>query len=354
MAGRRIFLQGLAAATIVPVRGWAAAGRPSWVTAGQQHDGTYTLCGIEDSGQIVFAIPLPGRGHAAAAHPYRAEAVAFARRPGIFGLVIDCQTGAVTRRLSPPAGRQFNGHGTFSADGQWLYTSEVVAQGSAGRIGVWDVRDDYKRIGEWTSHGIGPHEIRLLPGGDIVVANGGIETDPDDRTPLNLNKMRPNLTVIDAEGKLVSKREYPQLSRNSIRHLTLIAGGVAFATQWNGDLAQVVPLLGMAIGAQPICMYNAPATDEFAMRGYAGSIAAKDDLIAITSPRGGVAMMHDISGNHLATLRRADICGVAGSGGGGFVMTDGSGAIWHADPEGLHLLARHQLSWDNHLVAINT
>ena len=88
------------------------------------------------------------------------------------------------------------------------------------------------------------------------------------------------------------------------------------------------------------------------MKGYAGSIAATGGMIAITSPRGGVAIIHDEDGTPLASLRRADICGVAARDLAGFALTDGGGAIWAADPDGLRLLAHHALSWDNHLVRI--
>ena len=347
-------MKGIAAAAILPVRGWAAVGAPEWVAAAKGPDGSYSLHGIGANGDITFTVPLPDRGHAAAAHPYRAEVVAFARRPGTFGLVVDCRDGSVLRRLSPPDGRQFNGHGAFSADGTRLYTSEVVAEGSAGRIGVWDVRNRYNRIDEWDSRGIGPHELRLMGDGNLVVANGGIQTDPDDRTPLNLDRMNPNLTILDDSGALVSSRFFgPELAQNSIRHLALLPSGVAFAMQWQGDPAEPVALLGIAAADRPLTAHSVMKTDAFAMKGYAGSIAATADMIAITSPVGGVVMIHDAEGAHLATLWRADICGAATRDGSSFTLTDGGGAIWAADADGLTLLARHPLSWDNHLVRIS-
>lgn len=354
MASRRTLLKGLAAAAILPVRGWAAVGAPDWVAAAKLGDGSHALHGIDAAGAITFAVPPPDRGHAAAAHPYRAEVVAFARRPGTFGLVIDCRNGRVIRQLSPPPGRQFNGHGAFSADGTRLYTSEVVAEGSAGRVGVWHVRDGYQRLGEWDSRGIGPHELRLMADGKLVIANGGIETDPSDRTPLNLDRMQPNLTILDAEGAAISIRSFgPALQQNSIRHLALLADGVAFAMQWQGDQADAVPLLGIAAADAPLAAHAAGPEDAFAMKGYAGSIAATGSMIAVTSPVGGIAMIHDQLGGHLASLRRADICGVAARDDASFALTDGGGAVWAADPEGLRLLARHPLSWDNHLVRIS-
>ena len=351
MTSRRTLIKGLAAAAILPRRGWAAAGSPEWVAAARAADGSHALYGLDAGGGLVFSVPLPGRGHAAAAHPTRAEAVAFARRPGIFALILDCRTGAVSGRLSPPTGLQFNGHGAFSPDGTRLYTSEVVAEGSAGRIGIWDATRGYLRLGEIDSHGIGPHELRARADGAIIVANGGIETDPQDRTPLNLERMRPNLSVLSAEGNLLSLTELaPDLHQNSIRHLTLLPHGVAFAMQWQGDLAEPVPLLGIL--KSELRLASPPEAQGLAMQGYAGSIAANGGLIAITSPRGGVVMIHSDDGAHQATLRRTDICGVAAATDGPFTLTDGGGAVWAADEIGLRLRARHHLSWDNHLVRI--
>lgn len=353
MATRRAVLGGLAAAAIIPARGWAGLGAPLWLGAAQGGDGGHALHGIGADGQIGFAVALPGRGHAAAAHPERAEAVAFARRPGVFGVVMDCRSGDVLARLTPPEGRQFNGHGAYAPDGAVLYTSEVVAQGSAGRIGLWDARRGYARLGEWPSHGIGPHEIAVTADGRIVVANGGIETDPQDRTPLNLDRMRPNLAVLGPDGALELRRELPAaLRQNSIRHLALMGADVAFAMQWQGDAAMPVPLLGLARGAGALVSCAVPEAEGFAMQGYAGSVASDGALIAVTSPRGGVAMIFDAQGRHRASLRRADLCGAAARPGGGFVLSDGGGAIWAAGPDGLRLMAHHRVAWDNHLVAI--
>ena len=225
-------------------------------------------------------------------------------------------------------------------------------RGSAGRIGLWDARNGYRRIGEWDSFGIGPHDLRLLPDGGLVVANGGIETDPDDRTPLNLDRMQPNLAVLDASGAMVSRRMLgDDLHQNSIRHLAPMADGVAFAMQWQGDPAMPVPLLGVGRGDGPLTAISPPEAEAFAMQGYAGSIATSAGMIALTSPRGGVAMLFGTDGAHLATLRRADLCGVAPADDAPFTLTDGGGAIWAADAGGLRLRARHPVAWDNHLVA---
>ncbi|MCB6176744.1 DUF1513 domain-containing protein [Rhodobacter sp. Har01] len=351
MTSRRAFLAGLAAAA-VPKPGWAAAGSPAFLAAGKRGE-AHELCGLSATGGIVFRQPLPARGHAAAAHPLRAEAVAFARRPGVFALVLDCATGAVRHRMTPPEGRQFNGHGVFSADGAVLMTSEVVAEGSAGRIGLWDGAT-YARIGEWDSGGIGPHDMKRLADGRLIVANGGIKTDPGDRTKLNLKAMRPNLTLLSQEGAVLDREELaPEMHRNSIRHLALVGEGVAFAMQWEGDPAEPVPQLGLWTPGSAPRLCPPLEAEMFAMQGYAGSIAATQDALAITSPRGGVVMLFGLDGTPLATHRRADVCGIA-SAGDGFLASDGAGALLRVTVEGIAPLAQGGPQWDNHLVALGS
>ncbi|MGP3698232.1 DUF1513 domain-containing protein [Rhodobacter sp. NSM] len=352
MATRRHILAGLIASAM-PRLSWADAGSPAFLAAARAPDGSFALHGLTETGARLFAIPLPARGHAAAAHPTRAEAVAFARRPGTYALVIACASGGLRARLTPPEGRQFNGHGAYSVDGTLLYTSEVVAETSEGVIGVWDTAG-WHRVDEFPSGGIGPHELRRLPGSDVlVVANGGIRTDPQDRTKLNVETMRPNLSYLGPDGALLEQAELPEdLRQNSIRHLALGEDGtVAFAMQWEGDPAEPVPLLGLHRRGEALRLCPAREQDLFAMQGYAGSIARSAGLIALTSPRGGVVQLHAEDGTALATHARPDACGVAPVEGG-FVVTDGGGAITRLTRDGFRPLDRADAAWDNHLVRI--
>jgi uncharacterized protein len=351
MATRRAFLAGLAAAGL-PRLAWADAGSPAYLAAGKL-DEDYVLHGLSDAGTSLFHIPLPARGHAAAAHPTRAEAVAFARRPGTYALVLDCALGLVRHRLTPPEGRQFNGHGAFSADGAILMTSEVVAEGSAGRIGLWETRQ-YTRIGEWESGGIGPHDLRLMTDGRVVVANGGIETDPGARTKLNIATMRPNLTLLSATGAILDQVELPaDFHQSSIRHLALADDRIAFAMQWEGDPDETVPLLGLWSPGQAPVLADLPIDAARAMKGYAGSIAISGDggLIALTSSKGGAVVVYDGVGHHLATHHRADLSGAAPRPTD-LILSDGLGAFWACDALGLTPLGRAEVAWDNHLVAL--
>jgi hypothetical protein len=356
MTTRRGFLAALMAAAAVPTLTWADAGSPDFLAAARAPNGGFVLCGLTMRGRETFRIPLPARGHAGAGHPIRPEAVTFARRPGTFALVIDCVHGRVLRSLAVPDGSHFSGHGAFSADGETLFTGEIDDVTGAGWIGKWARADDYRRVGRFSSGGIGPHEILRLADGGLVVANGGIVTALDDeRTKLNLGTMRPNLSYLATDGTLADQVELiPELHRNSIRHLAAHPDGtVAFAMQWEGDGAVHPPLLGLHRRGRDPILCEAPDALSPRMKNYAGSVAFEDGgrRVAITCPKGGVVALFDHDGRFIDMPERADVCGI-GAASGGFTLTDGFGGMMQLKSAGLTPLASFDLSWDNHLISV--
>lgn len=354
MTTRRGFLATLLAAGSLPALSWADAGSPAYLAAAREPDGAYALFGLSAGGVDLFRIPLPARGHAASAHPTRPEAVAFARRPGTFALVIDCVTGAVIERLESPEGRHFMGHGEFIMGGEVLATAENAFEIGEGRIGLWSVREGYARIGEIASGGIGPHDLKRMPGSDVLaVANGGIQTRGRDK--LNIDTMRPNLAYVDvARGVLEMHELAPELHQASIRHLALREDGlIGFAMQWEGDPYETVPLLGLHRRGEPVVLAEAPLGEQMSMKGYAGSIAFAGDgsEIAITSPRGGRVHRFATDGTYLGHWIRGDVCGLA-SAPGGYFASDGQGALFALSGERALPLSRHNRAWDNHVVAL--
>ena len=358
MPSRRGFLAGLLAAGMAPAASWADLGSPAYLSAGKAADGSFFLAGLSDLGTLLFSHPLPGRGHAATAHPTRPIAVAFARRPGRFADVIDCRTGAQLARLEPPAGYHFYGHGVFTPDGSLLLTTENHFEAGRGIIGVWDGTAPYRRIGSFASGGIGPHDMMLRADGTgLVVANGGIDTHPDSgRAKLNIPTMRPNLSYLDFDGQVTEQVELDaQLHKNSIRHLAMQTDGtVAFAMQWQGDLGADVPIVGLhKPGSAPRLM----AADDPRLRnlnGYGGSIAFSTDgqQVAVTSPRGGVVQVMDTASGALTTEHYLpDVCGLSQSTDG-FIASSGSGEIVEIAKGRLSVLNQAELRWDNHLIPV--
>lgn len=363
MATRRGFVGGLLAAGLMPRSGWAAAGDPAYLAAARLADETYALCGLDQTGATIFTRALPARGHAAAAHPLRPEAVAFARRPGTFGVVIDCRNGEILTQLTAPQDRHFYGHGIYSHDGSQLFTPENDYEAGQGRIGIWDVTRDYARMGEFSSGGIGPHDIRLLSGTGIgpdilVVANGGIDTHPDSgRTKLNLPTMAPTLCYLDLSGRIIETVELAhKLHKSSIRHLGVRADGlVAFGMQWQGG-PEAPPLIGLHRLGGPVRLLAAPDTAHRNLKGYVGSISFSGDgaQVAVTSPRGGVVQVFAVQdGAFVQEIPEADACGLSAHQSG-LMITSGAGrvSLWHNGQTTPLYLGAAQ--FDNHLVAIAT
>lgn len=360
MVARRAVLAGLLATGLAPKATWADAGNPTYVTAALRPDGVYTLCGLGIGGQIIFEVDLPARGHAAAAHPIRPEVIAFARRPGTYALVIDCSTGAEIARVTAPEWRHFYGHGTFSADGSTLYTTENDFDAARGVIGIWDARQGYIRVAEIASGGIGPHDILRLPGTEtLVVANGGIETHPDSgRAKLNLPTMRPNLSYVSPDGAVLEQLELGADYRmNSIRHLDVAPDGtVALAMQWQGDPRDAPALLGLHQRGSPIEPLAADNADHLELQGYAGSVAFSNGarLVGISSPRGGVVQVFNTASRTFAhSIAAPDVCGLSGRAGSGFYFATGEGDVgyWSSVAQAV-LLRSHPRSFDNHLIPI--
>lgn len=350
---RRHFLAGTAAILAAPT--WAEAGAPTYLSAASDAGNATWLVGLTAEGAELFRIPVPGRGHAAAAHPHRAEAVAFARRPGRFAVILDCASGAEIGRLDSPEGRHFYGHGAYTADGSLLLTTENAYDVPDGRIGVWDASNGYKRIDDLPSGGIGPHEMIRLPDGGFAVANGGIQTHPDfERAKLNLPTMRPNLTYLSPEGAIIEQVEAPEDQRqNSIRHIDVDGSGrVVAALQWQGNPLTRVPLLVAHRRGEALEYLDHPETAR--LKQYAGSVAVSADggEIAVTGPKGGHVIFFD--GRTGAPLPGRDLAlasGVARLGEGFAVTVEGGLAM--GGSRGLRqVAAAPDLTWDNHLVAI--
>ena len=357
-------LAGGLAAPLLPRSLRAARAGPLWLSARARGDGGHSVSGFRRAGAPVFDLALPGRGHSFAVSPDGCAAVHFARRPGEFALAIDLARGTVLDRFAPPENRRFQGHGTFGPGGRLLYASENDFAAARGAIGIYDAAEGYARLGELPSHGIGPHEIVLLPDGNtLAVANGGIATHPDmPRVKLNLPDMAPSLAYVDRrDGALLGEyRLDATLNRLGIRHLAIGRNGaVAVAMQYEGPRGDLVPLVALHRNGD-LQFLNAPEATLRAMRQYCGSVAfdAGGRIAAASAPRGNIAAFWDTeTGAFLSTAPLADGSGIAPAARpGAFVATSGRGGAFLIDArsgaaerigDGFVAAGR----WDNHLIA---
>ncbi|HSR56425.1 MAG TPA: DUF1513 domain-containing protein, partial [Alphaproteobacteria bacterium] len=282
-----------------------------------------------------------------------------------YALILDIARRRIRKWLHPKPGRSFAGHGVYSRDGRLLYAVEFERETAEGVIAVYDATAGYRRIGEFKSGGIGPHQVTLSADGrSLVLCIGGIRTHPDyPRAKLNIPSMRSSAVLIDAASGRISERlELSGLDhRLSLRHLDVAADGrVVIGMQYQGPQVGRVRLVALHRPGSGIAALETPPEAQAALRHYVGSIAFDrgGNWIAATSPRGGsVALWRASDGAYAGRVKMADVCGLAaGSPAGNFTVTAGSGKIRRLDAgqRTLHTLAPGMpgARWDNHLVAL--
>lgn len=185
---------------------------------------------------------------AATAVPTRPHAVvpeagggflAVAARPGIWLLRMDAR-GKVSHQLGMAAEgsqRTLDGHVIASQDGQWLYTGETDRFSGEGWVSVRDARD-LRRVAQFRSHGIDPHQILVADDGMLVVANGGIpRTASGGKRDLQL--MNPSLVRMNpANGEKLGEWTLAD-RRLSPHHIA-----------WNRPTPTTPRLLGIGLQAE--------------------------------------------------------------------------------------------------------
>jgi hypothetical protein len=358
---RRRFLEAAAAFGGTGLLGPALASTGDdgfYVSGCRQADGSFAAVLFDARGRDLAVLPVETRLHDTAYSRALNQAVIFARRPGTLAFVIDLGSRRLERTVVSPAGRHFYGHGVFSADGRILYATENDFASGAGVIGLYDSTDGYRRIGEFPSGGIGPHELLLhRDGRSLIVANGGIRTNPDTgREKLDLDTIISSLTRIDLEhGTITESVALPrELQLLSVRHLTVdTTGAVWFGAQWEGDPGETPPIVGRYRPGSSLSMLMLPEPLARLSKGYVGSLAcdARGDLVATSCPKGGRIIVWEArTGNIAGVVALEDGCGVAPAKRG-FAMSSGGGLLIDWSPGGSTRLASgdSRRSWDNHL-----
>lgn len=345
------------------VNAWPPRRAAGWLATRVTAPGEARVTILDRAGAVRFERTLPGRGHGLARSPDGRVAVAVGRRPGHFAVVVALDDGRPLATLAPRQGCVFCGHGLFSRDGRLFLASETDWAGERGLIGLYETTG-WRRVGEWASGGLDPHDLVLSPDGRrLVVANGGLLTDPDaPGTVLNLDRMESSLVVLDmADGAPLAKAVLPQaLHQLSIRHLAGTRdGAVAFAMQYQGPPQDAVPMVGLLAPDGRLTLLDLPASDLRALHQYCGSAAVDPSgtIIAVASPRGGlVALWQAASGRYLGRCDLPDVCGLAGGGAAGcFVAASGQGGLAMIAPgptAAAFGTAPAAARWDNHMLAL--
>lgn len=313
----------------------------------RDRNGDFGLALLSEAGEIIHRNKLPARGHGVTANAYSDRAVIFARRPGNFALAFDPNMKTTPTLFKTPIDRHFYGHGAFSSDGKLLFASENDFETGDGKIGIYDVRNGFSRIGEFASGGIGPHEIIMLPDQKtLCVANGGIKTHPQfPRTKLNLDSMRSNIAFIDVTSGLIrAVHPLPETwSQLSMRHMVADhKGTVWIGGQYEGSAFDQAPLLAKISDGGTLEFINLPAKYLIGLKNYVGSVTINENngIIAFSSPKGGRVLLVDRSSGQVINSDNAK--GTSG-------LAPSRNGIITSSENGRFGEKYHTVNWDNHI-----
>ena len=317
----------------------------SWVSGvADLTNNEFAVVGIDSQRQICWQTAMPERVHdiliqpnqessnASAAHDNRTDlhnriarnnsidVAVMGRRPSEWFWVLAADSGKLKYSIKAEANRHFYGHACYSLEGDLLYVTENNTSDFSGVIGIYDVASGYKKIGEFATQGIGPHEIVMHPDGKtLVIANGGIKTERASREELNIDSMQPSLVYLDRhEGKLI-QQVYPAHNQMSVRHLAMHDDGtVIIGIQFQGERHLNVPMVLTHRLSQS--EFTALQMDQTNPNGWhrfhhyiaSVSVDSNRNLVCATSPIGGCAAVFDLnSGELIESVDLADCAGVA-------------------------------------------
>ncbi|MAR93039.1 MAG: hypothetical protein CML06_19510 [Pseudomonadales bacterium] len=352
---------------LVAAGGMAGCSRnPSTVNPGQSilsgcddQQGRHYIAHLNHRGQVLAQAAVPQRVHDSLYLPQSHTALFIARRPGTHLYHLDLRSGRLLQTLVSANDRHYYGHGVLSADGQLLFLTENDLTSLQGIIGVYSVADNLTKVAEFSSGGVGPHQLALLPDQTtLVVANGGMATHPDSgRRTLNLGSMAPNLSYIRARDGVVLEQQTPPHHQMSIRHLDVSPdGNVVFGVQFQGAATAQWPLVGSHRQGHSIRWLPMPEVVHLGIHQYTASVAveASGKRAAVSCPRGNLVACWDLpNGEFLGKLADNDVAGVHRWGSSGWLCTNGYGevATLTADRSRLQRQPLQQTPWrwDNHV-----
>lgn len=294
---RRHWLQGMALLACTPLRSWAAhPAAPqfaaAWSVDLELHVGVVQLPASADAPlHIVHAHAVPTRAHGMT--QLADGSLLFAsRRPGDWLLRVRPDGSEQWHWIEPD--RAFNGHVIASHDGKLLYTTETDLADSQGLIGVRDA-NSLEKISEWRTAGMDPHQLLLDRDGSLMVANGGIPTQPETgRRKLKLTHMDSSIVRLNPpdQGAITGQWRLAD-PRLSLRHLAwgpTVAWNreqrwLGIALQAEHDTAeqkQQAPVLALFDGER---LHAAPLPSGAEWQGYGGDISCHTQHFAVSCPR---------------------------------------------------------------------
>ena len=338
---------GMAAMPGVQSRSSAA---PLFFSACSDHRGQHYIAGLTARNTLDFLLPVPERAHDSCHIAALGHVAFFGRSPSQRVYIVDLNSKTLIQHISAQSNRHFFGHGVVDGAGH-LYLSENNRQTHGGVIGVYDSRQHYRRIAEFPSYGIEPHQLQWLADQTtLVVANGGLIKAPgESKTILNQDRFQSSIAYIDAaSGRLLETFASPHQGL-SLRHLAVDRAGQVFIGA-QSYRQETLPLIYRQSAQATLSPLLAEDYIWQSHQGYTASLALSDTLLAVSSPRGNLISFWDVHTRQW--IKQQSIIDVAGIAAlpPHLVASSGAGCLTAIKAPGQQRLDRcHSLLWDNHL-----
>ena len=313
---------------------------------------------------IRYELPLPTRPHGLLAEADGGLLV-IGVRPGTWILRCDA-SGKITQQLKlsdEASNTSLNGHAVPAQTADVIYTTETDSKTGRGKIGVRD-RLSLRKLDEWDTHGIDPHQVLLDQNGHLVIANGGVPRTASDKK-FDLHRMDSSLVKLDSKtGRLLQQWQLDD-KRLSMRHLawsdSSVDGqrylGIAMQAEHDDPLKRAVAPI-MAVLDGEVLSLPTRANDGV---GYAGDItAANNGGFVLSSNQAGLAQLWQAGAPDKLTpvveLQEAYAL-TSWTGpkpGGGVLVSTAPGLVrWHPAAKPLFLPWPKPMALDNHWVLLN-
>jgi len=303
-------------------------------------------------------IALPERAHQVAADPTQPErAWAVARRPGEWLWRLDLERGRLAAAVPLDDQRRFEGHVCpWIVDGRVvaLYDTESRTEDGGGLVVTRDPTTLELRD-EFSTAGVGPHELRRTGRDAVVVANGGLLLLPETgREVRNPAQVVSDLVWLDSRDGRLRERCQAPLRELSLRHVAEASDGtVGVAMQAVDEVGGTrLPVFAIRRPGRPHLALASAGDDLLVrLRGYAGAVAAAGNTFAVTCPRGDRVILWHATGRLVAEIELPGPCGVVAAGTGWWVSAR-DGGVYEIDAGSARVrlrLRRTGRAWDNHI-----
>ncbi|MDR7305020.1 DUF1513 domain-containing protein [Rhodoferax saidenbachensis] len=327
----------------------------AWNVGGQSWAGVWTP-GAQPSG-----IALPARAHQLLLVPgsrgQAQQALVLARRPGEYLMRMDVRRGRALQWHTMEDDRYLGGHAALSASGKTFFTTETDGETGQGLIAERDLQS-LEKLREFPSGGIGPHALLLEPAGTLLVANGGILNLPETgRRKLNVGRMEPNLTRLDAATGAVLAQYRLTDSFLSLRHLAIAPNGtvaVALQAEHADPVARTrAPAMALLEGEQLRTVpWDAATGAPPAWDGYAGDVCCTADRFWISAPHAGWLASWTHQGHDLQSQALPGAGALAANGGRWMVGGDEAALLYRDSAPQPRRYGVH-MPWDNHAALLH-